>query len=167
MREKKKMKINVFIFFTLIILIISEPCDKTSITKAECTGNTTCAWTATKVCSGATACEAKNKESECTAESTGCTYNGNANPATCVVSGGSTACNNGFTNKDTCEKCQWVDSTTAGTCAVKPAEIANCATVVPLLILLIVLNAKLVKMDILYLLMLRNVIKLILILALF
>ena len=129
MREKKKMKINVFIFFTLIILIISEPCDKTSITKAECTGNTTCAWTATKVCSGATACEAKNKESECTAESTGCTYNGNANPATCVVSGGSTACNNGFTNKDTCEKCQWVDSTTAGTCAVKPAEIANCATV--------------------------------------
>ena len=127
MREKKKMKINVFIFFTLIILIISEPCDKTSITKAECTGNTTCAWTATKVCSGATACEAKNKEDECTKLATGCTYTPGTTP-TCLDST-PTACDNGFTDKDTCEKCQWVDSTTAGTCAVKPAEIANCATV--------------------------------------
>ena len=122
------MKINVFIFFTLIILIISVPCDKAEITKNECTGNETCAWTATKVCSGATACEAKTKESDCTETSTGCTYDGSATPsATCKVS--TTPCDNGFTNKDTCEKCQWVDSTTKGTCAVKPAEIANCATV--------------------------------------
>jgi hypothetical protein len=126
MREKKKMKINVFIFFTLIILIISEPCDKTGITKAECTGNTTCAWTPTKVCSGADACKEKTKESECTAESTGCTY-ATGTPATCKVS--ETPCVNGFTDKDTCEKCQWVDDATKGTCAVKPAEIANCATV--------------------------------------
>ena len=121
------MKINVFIFFTLIILIISEECDKEDITQAECTGNTTCAWTATKVCSGASACESKTEEAECTAEETGCTFTAGATP-TCL-DGSSKACENGFTNKDTCEKCQWVDSTTAGTCAVKPAEIANCATV--------------------------------------
>ena len=121
------MKINVFIFFTLIILIISEPCDKTSITKAECTGNTTCAWTATKVCSGASACESKTEEAECTAEETGCTFTAGATP-TCQDST-PTDCVNGFTDEDTCEKCQWVDSDSEGTCAVKPAEIANCATV--------------------------------------
>ena len=129
MREKKKMKINVFIFFTLIILIISEPCDKESITKAECTGNTTCAWTAKKVCSGASACEAKTKEAECTAEKTGCQFTAATTSAAAACAASGTPCANGFTDKDTCEKCQWVDSTTAGTCAVKPAEIANCATV--------------------------------------
>lgn len=121
------MKINVFIFFTLIILIISVPCDKADITKDECTGNATCAWTATKVCSGASACEAKTKETECTATLTGCTYTAGTTP-TCLDSS-SNACENGFTNEDTCKKCQWVDSKTKGTCAVKPAEIANCATV--------------------------------------
>ncbi len=126
MREKKKMKINVFIFFTLIILIISEPCDKTGITKAECTGNTTCTWTATKVCSGASACESVEAQATCTTTNTGCTYAAGP-PATCKVS--DTPCDNGFTDKNTCEKCQWVDSTTKGTCAVKPGEIANCATV--------------------------------------
>ena len=123
------MKINVFIFFTLIILIISEPCDKESITQAECTGNTSCAWTATKVCSGATACESVDVEATCTSTNTGCTFVAadGETPASCANSG--TPCNNGFTNENTCVKCQWVDSTTAGTCAVKPAEIANCATV--------------------------------------
>ena len=131
MREKKKMKINVFIFFTLIILIISEACDKASITKAECTGNTTCAWTPKKVCSGSATCEAVEAEGTCTNTKTGCTHDGNADPSTCKVTGTENACVNGFTDKTTCEDCQWVDSTTAGTCAVavKPAEIANCATV--------------------------------------
>lgn len=129
MREKKKMKINVFIFFTLIILIISEACDKASITKAECTGNTTCAWTAKKVCSGASACELVDVEATCKNTNTGCAFTAaaGATPAACANSG--TPCNNGFTNENTCIKCQWVDSTTEGTCAVKPAEIANCATV--------------------------------------
>ena len=109
-------------------MIISVPCDKAEITKNECTGNETCAWTATKVCSGADACAAKTKESECTAEATGCTYAAGP-PATCKVGETENDCDNGFTNEDTCKKCQWVDSTTKGTCAVKPAEIANCATV--------------------------------------
>ena len=123
------MKINVFIFFTLIILIISVPCDKTGITKDECTGNETCAWTATKECSGGSGCASKT-EAQCPDTASGCTYDGTANPATCV-DGSSNPCNNGFTDQNTCQKCQWVDSKTAGTCAVavKPAEIANCATV--------------------------------------
>ena len=120
------MKINVFIFFTLIILIISVPCDKADITKNECTGNETCAWTATKECSGGSGCASKT-EAQCPNTDSGCTYAAGP-PATCL-DGSSNPCNNGFTDQNTCQKCQWVDSTTAGTCAVKPAEIANCATV--------------------------------------
>ena len=121
------MKINVFIFFTLIILIISAPCDTSGISKSDCTGNATCAWTPTKVCSGSSTCEAVKVEGTCKTTKTGCTY---ADTPTCV-DGDSKNCENGFTDKTTCEDCQWVDSTTAGTCAVavKPAEIANCATV--------------------------------------
>ena len=124
--RKKKMKINVFIFFTLIILIISAPCDTSGITKNDCTGNETCAWTPTKECSGGSGCASKT-EAQCPDTNSGCTYAAGP-PATCL-DGSSNPCNNGFTDQNTCQKCQWVDSTTAGTCAVKPAEIANCATV--------------------------------------
>ena len=123
------MKINVFIFFTLIILIISAPCDTSGISKSDCTGNATCAWTPKKVCSGSATCEAVDVEGTCTNTKTGCTHDETA--ATCKVTNSENACDNGFTDKTTCEDCQWVDSSTAGTCAVavNPAEIANCATV--------------------------------------
>ena len=124
------MKINVFIFFTLIILIISVPCDKADITQAECTGNATCAWTPKKVCSGSSTCDAVDAEGTCKTTKTGCTH-ATGTPATCKVSNTENVCDNGFTDKSTCEDCQWVDSKTAGTCAVavQTAEIANCATV--------------------------------------
>ena len=131
MREKKKMKINVFIFFTLIILIISAPCDTSGISKSDCTGNATCAWTPKKVCSGSATCEAVDVEGTCKTTKTGCTHDSTATPSATCKDSTPADCVNGFTDKTTCEDCQWVDSSTAGTCAVavKPAEIANCATV--------------------------------------
>ena len=62
-------------------------------------------------------------ESTCTTTSTGCAYTAagqdpQANPATCKA--GNEACNNNFSNKDTCEKCQF--TATGGTCSVKTSN---------------------------------------------
>ena len=135
----KKNQMEKYIKFTLITLFLissfkysnTAACNAASITKADCTANTTCEWTATP-CKGSDACKtAANHAAQatCVAALTGCTH---ATPQdgtpTCKTSAG-VDCANGFTNADTCQKCQW--DADLGTCAEKSqnSDIANCATV--------------------------------------
>ena len=123
-----------YIKFTLITLFLissfkysnTAACNAAGISKADCTANTTCQWTATP-CKGADACKTTANhaaQATCTAAKTGCTYtaaNADATPAVEESCKTSTAdCANGFTNKATCENCQWDD--TLGTCAEKSSN---------------------------------------------
>lgn len=129
--EKNKIKMEKYIKFSLITLFLissfkytyTKACTEQAITKEECTANTTCQWAATGTCAGASACTSLTTESTCTTTSTGCAYTAagqdpQANPATCKA--GNDACNNNFSNKDTCEKCQF--TATGGTCSVKTSN---------------------------------------------
>ena len=123
-----------YIKFTLITLFLissfkysnTAACNAAGISKADCTANTTCQWTATP-CKGSDACKTTANhaaQATCTAAKTGCTYtaaNADATPAVEESCKTSTAdCANGFTNKATCENCQWDD--TLGTCAEKSSN---------------------------------------------
>ena len=122
-----------YIKFSLITLFLissfkytyTKACTEQAITKDECTTNTTCQWTpsTTGTCAGADACTSKTDESTCTNTKTGCTFTPasrlrNLGEATCLT--GSTPCANGFTDKDTCENCQFTPS--GGTCSVKTSN---------------------------------------------
>lgn len=122
--------------FSLITLFLissfkytyTKACTEQEISEADCKANTTCQWTATGTCAGATACESITVEDTCTNTKTGCTYTPassserrNLGEATCLASG--TACANGFTDKDTCENCQF--TATGGTCSVKTSNPTN------------------------------------------
>ena len=121
-----------YIKFTLITLFLissfkysnTAACNAAT-TQADCTGNTTCEWTATPSCKGATACTASTitDKTTCEAAKTGCTYTAadGSTPHACANSG--TACTNGFTDKATCENCQW--DTTQGTCKEKTGGTEN------------------------------------------
>ena len=113
-----------YIKFTLIALLLissfkysnTAECN-TATTKDDCSKNTACEWeAATPSCKGGEACTASTitDKDGCEAEDTGCAYEAGS-PATCTKS--NAACNNGFTDKTTCEKCQW--DTTSGTCKDK------------------------------------------------
>lgn len=115
-----------YIKFTLITLLLissfkysnTAACN-TATTKEDCTKNTSCEWeAATPSCKGGTACTASKitDKNGCEAEDTGCEFAAGP-PATCTKD--SAACNNGFSDKTTCEKCQW--DTTSGTCKDKSA----------------------------------------------
>ena len=119
--------------FSLITLFLissfkytyTKACTEEKISEADCTANTTCQWTATPAsCSGATACTSKTDEANCTKTETGCTFTEGsrlrnlATAPTCTANGA--ACNNGFTDKDTCEKCQFTAA--GGTCSVKTSN---------------------------------------------
>ena len=121
--------------FSLITLFLissfkytyTKACTEKDITKDECTANTTCQWTATPAsCAGATACTSKTEEEACTQTETGCKFTAAttdrrnlATAATCKTTG-DVACDNGFTDKDTCEKCQFTAA--GGTCSVKTSN---------------------------------------------
>lgn len=121
-----------YIKFSLITLFLissfkytyTKACTEQDITKDECTANTTCQWAATGTCAGATACTSITVEATCTNTATGCTFTPassnrrNLGEATCMT--GNTACDNNFSNKDTCEKCQF--TATGGTCSVKTSD---------------------------------------------
>lgn len=122
-----------YIKFSLITLFLissfkytyTKACTEEKISEADCTANTTCQWTATPAsCSGATACTSKTDEDSCTKTATGCTFapgsrlRNLATAATCTADGA--ACANGFTDKDTCEKCQFTAA--GGTCSVKTSN---------------------------------------------
>lgn len=123
-----------YIKYTLITLFLissfkysnTAACNTAGINKADCTANTTCQWTATP-CKGSDACKTTANhaaQATCTAAKTGCTYtaaNADATPPveeSCKTS--TASCANGFTNKATCENCQWDD--TLGTCAEKSSN---------------------------------------------
>ena len=120
-----------FILITLFLISSfkysnTAACNTAGINKADCTANTTCQWTATP-CKGSDACKTTANhaaQATCTAAKTGCTYTAaddSVSPAveeSCKTS--TAACANGFTNKVTCENCQWDD--TLGTCAEKSSN---------------------------------------------
>ena len=117
--------------FSLITLFLissfkytyTKACTEQAITKDECTANTTCQWTATGTCAGATACTSKTDEDSCTKTATGCTFAPASrlrNLAAATCKNGETPCDNGFTDKDTCEKCQFTAA--GGTCSVKTSN---------------------------------------------
>lgn len=123
-----------YIQFSLIALFLissfkytnTEECTKSGISETDCKANKTCQWTATGTCAGADACKSKTEETACTDTSTGCKYTAagtdpTTNPATCLA--GSTPCANGFTDADTCQKCQF--TATGGACSVKSSSSNN------------------------------------------
>ena len=121
-----------YIKFSLITLFLissfkytnTEECTKSGISETDCKANNTCQWTATGTCAGADACKSKTEQTACTDTSTGCKYTAAVdadNPATCLA--GSTPCDNGFTNADTCQKCQF--TVTGGACSVKSSSSNN------------------------------------------
>lgn len=121
--------------FSLITLFLissfkytyTKACTEEKISEADCTANTTCQWTpsTTGTCAGATACESITAQSTCTSTKTGCKFTAatterrNLAAATCKTTGGD-ACANDFTDKDTCENCQFTPS--GGTCSVKTSN---------------------------------------------
>lgn len=117
--------------FSLITLFLissfkytyTKACTEQAITKDECTANTTCQWTATGTCAGATACTSKTEESSCKSTSTGCTYTAavtTPTPAAATCKANGADCANGFTDENTCQKCQF--TATGGTCSVKTSD---------------------------------------------
>ena len=121
-----------YIKFTLITLFLissfkysnTAACDASSITKNDCTANSTCEWTATP-CKGSDACKTAANyaaQATCEAASTGCTYAGSGSSATCKTANND-ACANGFTSQDTCQKCQF--TVTGGACSVKSSSSNN------------------------------------------
>ena len=125
-----------YIKFTLITLFLissfkysnTAACNAAGISKADCTANTTCQWTATP-CKGSDACKTTANhaaQATCTTATTGCTFTAADNvagtAASCKTSGGA-VCDNGFTNQATCQNCQWDE--TLGTCAEKTSNPSN------------------------------------------
>ena len=125
-----------YIKFTLITLFLissfkysnTAACNAAGISKADCTANTTCQWTATP-CKGSDACKTTANhaaQATCTAATTGCTFTAAdstaGTAASCKTSAGA-ACDNGFTNQATCQNCQWDE--TLGTCAEKTSNPSN------------------------------------------
>ena len=124
-----------WIKFSLITLFLissfkytyTKACTEEKISEADCTANTTCQWTATPAsCSGGTACTSKTDEANCIKTETGCSFTDAVKdnsgtittPASCKASGAD--CANGFTDKDTCEKCQFTAA--GGKCSVKTSN---------------------------------------------
>lgn len=117
--------------FSLITLFLissfkytyAKACTEQAITKEECTANTTCQWTDKPAsCSGGSACTSITVETTCKNTDTGCTYDAGSRlrnlVATCTANGA--ACNNGFTDQATCQKCQFTAA--GGTCSVKTSN---------------------------------------------
>ena len=117
-----------YIKFSLITLFLissfkytnTEECTKTGITETQCNANTTCQWTATGTCAGSNACTSKTEETACKGTSTGCTFTAAAGEGAATCKAGNTDCANGFTNADTCQKCQF--TATGGAFSVKSSS---------------------------------------------